>query len=75
MKIMMNGREFDVPSDERGNVQAVDVRRVANVPDGRAIIQQKPTGENFIVPKKGQIAVNPYENNFIDSPIARRGDK
>jgi len=75
MKIMMNGREFDVPSDERGNVQAVDVRRVANVPDDRAVILQKPTGENFIVPKNGRIAVNPYENSFIDSPRGIRGDK
>jgi len=72
MKIMMNGREFDVPSDERGNVQAVDVRRAANVPDGRAIIMQKPTGENVILPKNGQIAANPY-GNFIDAPTARRG--
>jgi len=73
MKIMMNGREFDVPSDEQGNVQAVDVRRVANVPDGRTIIMQKPTGENVIMPKHGQIAVNPFGSNFIDAPTAKRG--
>jgi hypothetical protein len=62
-----------VPSDEQGNVQAVDVRRAANVPDGRAIIMQKPTGENVILPKHGQIAANPYGSNFIDAPMARRG--
>lgn len=72
MKIMMNGREHEVPSDERGNIQAADVRRVANVPDNRAIIRQKSTGENFMMPKHGKIAVNPYEN-FIDSPIGIRG--
>jgi hypothetical protein len=74
MRIIVNGREREVPSDERGNVQAVDVRRAANVPDNRAIIMQKPTGENMIVPKNGHIAIDPYAN-FIDSPTARRGNR
>lgn len=73
MKIIMNGIEHEIPSDEQGNVQAVDVRRVANVPEGRAIIMQKPTGENMIVPKNGQIAVNPYGSHFIEAPIGTRG--
>jgi hypothetical protein len=72
MRIMMNGRQFEVPSDGQGNVQAVDVRRATNVPDGRAIIMQKPTGENVILPKNGQIAAN-SDSNFIDAPISRRG--
>lgn len=74
MKVMMNGREIDVPSDDQGNVQVVDVRRAANVPEDRAIIVQQPTGENFIAPKTGQIAINPY-TNFLDSPRAKRGSR
>lgn len=72
MRFLMNGREFDVPTNEHGDVNVVDVRRVANVPDDRTIIHQKPTGENQIMPKNGRIHINPYDQ-FMDSPRAKRG--
>ena len=72
MRMLVNGREFNVPTNERGQANVVDVRRIANVPDDRAIIQQKPTGENFVMPRNGQVDVNPYDN-FIESARAKRG--
>ena len=72
MFMYVNGREVEVPTDSQGNADVVEVRRAANVPTDRAIIQQRATGESFVLPQHGQIKVNPYEH-FIESPIARRG--
>jgi hypothetical protein len=72
MRILSNGREIDIPTDENGSADAVQVRRTLNIPDDRAIIQQRPTGESFVLPQHGQIKVNPYEH-FIESPRAKRG--
>ena len=74
MKIFADGREIEVPTDGNGNVEAVDVRRANNVSNDRMMIQQKPGGENFIVPKSGKIHVDPYDR-FMDAPRAVRGRK
>lgn len=72
MKIFAGGREIEVPTDENGNVDAVEVRRAVNIPSGRALIQQKPSGENYILPRSGQVQINPYDQ-FMGAPIAERG--
>jgi hypothetical protein len=72
MKVCANGREIDVPTDNQGNVEVAEVRRIANVPDNRMIIQQKPNGENIILPQYGLVRVDPY-THFMDSPRGRRG--
>lgn len=72
MRILSNGREVDIATDENGRADAFEVRRALNIPDDRAIIQQKPSGENFILPRHGQITINPYEH-FMDSPRGTRG--
>jgi hypothetical protein len=74
MIMYVNGRECDVPTDGQGRADIVEVRRAANVPSDRAIIQQRPTGENLVMPRHGQISVNPYEH-FIESPRAKRGNR
>ena len=74
MRLCANGREIEVPTDKDGNVEVAEVRRVANVPDDRMIIQQKPTGENIIMPRYGRIRVDPY-THFMDSPRGTRGLK
>ena len=45
MKIFANGREINVPANKRGEVDVVEVRRAANIPNDRLLVQQKPTGE------------------------------
>lgn len=72
MKMYVNGREIDVPTNQAGQVDVVDVRRAANVPDDRVIMRQTPLGENFIMPRHGTIQANPYEH-FLESPRGRRG--
>jgi hypothetical protein len=72
MKIYAGGREIEVPTDEQGKVNVGEVRRTMNVPDGRLLIQQKPTGENVVLPNQGTVQINPYER-FMESPIAKRG--
>ena len=72
MRIFAGGREIEVPTDSEGNVDAVEVRRVANIPNNRMLVQQKPGGENFILPKNGQVNINPYDR-FMDAPRAVRG--
>ena len=72
MKIYANGREIEVPTDSKGNVNVQEVRRVANIPDSRMIIQQQSNGDNNILPKNGLVPISPYDR-FMDSPRAKRG--
>ncbi len=58
MRIFAAGREIDVPTDENGNVDVVEVRRAANIPDDRSLIQQRSSGENFVLPRSGQVNIN-----------------
>ena len=71
-RIFINGREVEVPMDDDGNVNVEDMRRAANIPPGRAIIRQMPTGENVVVRRRGRTRLNPYYH-LIDAPISRRG--
>ncbi len=72
MIIFAGGREIEVPTDPQGNVDVAQVRRAANIPDDRMLVQQRPGGENFILPRQGQVAINPYDR-FMDSPRGVRG--
>lgn len=72
MKLYVGGREIEIPKDEQGKVNVVEVRRQLNLPDNRMLIQQKSTGENVILPDKGQVLLNPYDR-FIESGRAVRG--
>jgi len=72
MRIFAAGREIEVPTDGNGNVDAVEVRRAINIPSDRAIIQQRPSGENHILPRSGRIHLDPYDQ-FMGAPIAERG--
>ena len=74
MKIFAGGREIEVPTDSEGNVDAVEVRRAANVPNDRMLIQQKPGGENVVLPKNGRVNISLYDR-FMDAPRAIRGQK
>ncbi len=72
MKIFAGGREIEVPTDSQGNVNVVDVRRAVNIPNDRMLVQQRPGGENCILPKRGQVAISP-DDQFMDAPRAVRG--
>jgi hypothetical protein len=72
MKIYANGREIEVPTDSEGNVDVHEVRRMANIPENRMLIQQHSNGNNNILPKYGIVPINPYDH-FVDSAPAKRG--
>ena len=72
MRILSNGQEVEIPTDEQGRADVAEVRRVANVPHDRALILQRQNGENFITPRHGRINVTPYDH-FLDSPTSKRG--
>ncbi len=72
MRIFAGGREIEVPTDSQGNVDAAEVRRAANIPNDRMLVQQSPGGENLILPRQGQVAINP-DDKFMDAPRAIRG--
>lgn len=72
MKVFANGREVDVPTDQDGNVDVVQVRRAANIPNSRDIIQQGSDGSNTLMPKKGMMSASPYDR-FMDVSRAQRG--
>ena len=72
MIIYAGGREVEVPTDDQGTVNVAELRQAANIPGNRMLIHQKPTGENEIVAKYGQVNLNPYDH-FMDSPRAVRG--
>ena len=72
MIMYVNGREVEVPSNANGEVDVVDVRRMANVPNDRMLMRQTSAGENIILPTHGAIRTNPYEH-FMESARGRRG--
>jgi len=74
MRIYAGGREIEVPTDDQGNANVAELRQAANIPGNRMLVHQKPTGENEIIPKSGQVNLNPYDR-FMDSPRAVRGAK
>ncbi len=71
-RIFVGGREIHVPSDSDGNVDVRQVRQAAGIPDDRALIVQRPSGENVITPRRGRITIDPY-SHAMEAPIARRG--
>ena len=74
MRMVIGGREYDVPEDSTGNVDVVEARRIANIPDSRMLIRQNENGANHIMPTSGKISASPYDR-FTDTGRAVRGDK
>jgi len=71
-RIFVGGREIFVPDDGHGNFDIAQMRQEAGIPLGRAMILQRPTGENVVMPSRGQVMVDPY-SHFMEAPVARRG--
>lgn len=74
MRIFSGGREIEVPTEPQGTMDVVDLRRSVDIPDDRVLVQQKPTGENIILPKTGLVHIHP-DDRFMDAPRAVRGEK
>lgn len=74
MKIFANGeeKEIEMPTDSNGYVDVKQLRRVIGLKPNRVLIQQDPSGENWILPKRGNVEVRPF-SHFMDSPRSERG--
>lgn len=72
MRRMIQGRMHEIPEDEEGLVDVQILRDQLGVADDRALIAQRPNGENEVLPKKGVIELGPYAD-FLDAPVMVRG--
>ena len=72
MRTFAAGREINIPTDNDGYVDIPTLRQSLGVPPDRALIQQEPSGENTVLPTRGEIQLHPY-SHFLDAPRARRG--
>ena len=71
---MVNGKMIEVPLDRDGSIDSDTLREVAAIPKNRTLVQQLPTGENFIVNPGQKVTVNPG-NYFRDVADHVRGRK
>lgn len=71
---MVGGREIQIPTNSDGKVDVQVVRRALEIPPNRALIRQTPSGQNYVVPKQGEIAIDPYDY-FLNAPRAIRGQR
>ena len=72
MIIVRSGRQIEVPQDGQGRADIQEVRRIAGITSDRALIVQKPSGENELLPSAGQVRLDPYAR-LLDAPRAKRG--
>lgn len=71
-RVFIAGKEYEVPTDSQGRIDVEQLRSVVGVPEERALIHQKPSGENVVVRRRGQVKIGPYDH-FMDAPVSRRG--
>ncbi|MFC1781208.1 E2/UBC family protein [Planctomycetota bacterium] len=71
-RYFLGGREIFTPDDGQGRIDIGQVRQEAGIPPGRALILQRPSGENIVMPRQGQVMVDPY-SHFMEAPVAKRG--
>jgi hypothetical protein len=71
-RVFCGGREIFVRDDGQGNIDIGQMRQEAGIPPGRALILQKPSGENVVMPRRGQVMVDPY-SQFMETSVAKRG--
>ena len=70
--IRANGRTVELPEDQDGYVNSADLFRAMGVRPGRALARQTASGENFLIPRKGQTRLDPSDT-LVDMPISERG--
>ena len=70
--IFANNRKIEIPEDADGSIDIPTLRRISNIPGGRALIQQDASGANQVLPTHGRIKLDRH-NRFIEAPRAKRG--
>lgn len=72
MYCLVNGTKTDVPVQPDGLVNSNTIRRIARLPDNRALILQRPDGKNLVVNPGQSVQVHPLDA-FVDAPLHMRG--
>jgi hypothetical protein len=72
MRTLINSREYDIPTNSDGTIDADALRRAAGVPSNRALILKKTDGSNDIVNPGQKLQIQPGQH-FSDMSLHRRG--
>jgi len=72
MKVIVNGREINVPVGSDGSINSDSLREYAGVPASRALIKQGTDGKSELV-NPGQKTWCDNMEHFSDAPLHVRG--
>ena len=72
MKVMINGREIEVPTHSNGSVDSDMLRQAAGIPPTRALVSQKADGSNQVINPGERVSSWPGAN-YRDLPLHERG--
>ncbi len=74
MRRMIGGRMIDIPENADGTTDVRDLFRAGGVGSRETLIEQSPTGENYIVPRHGKHRAHP-NSAFTVAPLIERGTR
>ena len=72
MKRMINGQEYEIPTNPDGSVDADVVRRAADIPPGHTMMIQRTDGSNIVINPGSKTRIRP-EDHIASAPAHRRG--
>jgi hypothetical protein len=72
MRVFVNSRECEIPTNSDGTVDGSVLRERSCVSANRALILKKPDGANEIINPGQQVRVDPGQH-FSDMPLHVRG--
>jgi hypothetical protein len=70
---MIQGQLFDIPTNEDGTVDMSELRRECDVDPSEMLVEMTPAGENYFLPKKGNVSLLP-NSELMKAPLIVRGD-
>jgi hypothetical protein len=72
MKRMINGEEYEIPTNADGSIDSDVVRKAAGIPPDRPLLLQRSDGSNRVINPGEHITVRP-EEHMTDAPAHTRG--
>ena len=69
---VIGGREYEIPTESDGAIDVAQAREVIDVTPSEILIEQAPSGENFILPQGGHVQLHP-NSQLITAPLIERG--
>ena len=72
MRRMVGGRMIDIPETADGTSDVRDLFRASGVGSKEILIEQLPTGESRILPRRGKRRLDPHSALTV-APLIERG--